>query len=353
MRAKRVIDTIETHTAGEPTRIVTSGIKRDVTAASVREHRDQFKQNQDWVRKLLLKEPRGHDDMFGAVLVEPSNSDSDLGVFFMDQQGYCDMCGHATMGIVTALIETGQLDRKEVVHIDTPAGTVAAFPEFNDGRVEEVAVRNISSFVYDDVTVDIDPVGSLEATIVYAGNFFALVPATSLGYQVEPRHSATFREIGLRIRTAINERHKIVNPITDEEDWVSMVEFYEGSNPVDRNIVILGDGQVDRSPCGTGTCAKVTLLYEQGQLDLDEPYPYESVIGTRFEGRVIDTDESGNVTKYTPEVAGSAYITSKNTFFVDPSDPITGFSVTGSPADSGGADSRPQRVECQRSTDGG
>lgn len=333
MRTERVIDTIETHTAGEPTRIVTSGIERDVAAASVRERRDQFRRNRDWVRELLLKEPRGHDDMFGAVLVEPSDGRSDVGVFFLDQEGYCDMCGHATIGIVTALVETGQLERKDEVRVETPAGTVAAFPEFDGDRVETVAVRNVSSFVYDGVTVDVDPVGSIDATIVYAGNFFALVPAASVGHRIEPRHTDTFRELALRIRSEINDRHEIVNPLTDEEDWVSMVEFYERRDPVDRNVVVLGDGQVDRSPCGTGTCAKVSLLHAEGALDVDEPYPYESVIGTRFEGRIVDRDDGGEVTTFTPEVAGSAYITGKNTFLLDPNDPLTGFSVTGPPGD--------------------
>ncbi|SEP27834.1 proline racemase [Halogranum amylolyticum] len=322
--------TVDTHTAGEPTRIVLDGIDRSALVGdSVRAKRDSFAENYDWVRELLMKEPRGHDDMFGAVVVDPQHDTTDLGVFFMDSRGYLDMCGHGTIGVVSALLELGRLSPQESIDVETPAGIVEAEPQYTDTGVESVRIQNVRSFVYDETTVPVSFRESpLHVDVVYAGNFFALVDGDQLDVPVETTHTDELVERGLEIRDAVNDELDIVHPLTGESDAVSITEIYGSDADVDHSIVVFGDGQVDRSPCGTGTCAKMTLLHETGKLALDEPYLHQSVIGTRFEGRLVDVEERDGVTLTTPTITGSARITGRHTFVKDPKDSLTGFSLS-------------------------
>lgn len=330
MRTDVSIETVDTHTAGEPTRIVMDGVDHSkLDGESVRDRRDAFVETYDWVRKLLIKEPRGHDDMFGAVLVEPQHVAADVGVFFMDSQGYLDMCGHGTIGVVSALIEVGNLSPQASIQVETPAGLVEATPRYTEEGVESVTIQNVESFVYDETTVPVSFHDSpVHVDVVYAGNFFALVDSDQLGTPVDTDYTDEFVEWGLEIRDGVNDELDIVNPLTGEPGAVSITEIYESTPEADRSIVVFGDGQIDRSPCGTGTCAKMTLLHDEGQLEVDEPYLHESIVGTRFEGRLVDTDERNGVTLTTPTITGTARITGKHTFVKDPKDSITGFSIS-------------------------
>lgn len=334
MQTNTLIDTIDTHTAGEPTRIVTSGIDRSkIRGGSVADQRDRFADTHDWMRELLLCEPRGHDDMFGAVPTEPESDAADLGLFFMDSRGYLDMCGHGTIGAVTALIETGQLSPAESVVVETPAGLVHTEPRVVGGRVDDVSIANVDSFVFDRVTVTVDHEETphpIAVDVVFAGNVFALVEASEIGLPVDREHVDTFIEIGLAVRRAVNTATEIVHPVTGEHQEVSIVEWYEPSAEADRNVVVFGNGQVDRSPCGTGTCAKMTLLHHEDELPVDEEYEYESIIETRFTGRLRDATERDGLTVTTPEVTGSAYITGRHTFVRDDRDDLDGFSLSSS-----------------------
>lgn len=331
MQTEIHLEAIDTHTGGMPTRIVSSGLNRSKQVdGTVEEKRDAFADEQDDIRKLLVQEPRGHKDMFGAVPTEPADPEADLGLFFMDTGGYLDMCGHGTMGVVTALIETNRLSPAETVTIETPAGLVEASPEMADGRVERVGVQNVRSYVVDAVSVDVGVDGTertIEADIVYAGNYFAMLPSDQVEMAVDTSNTAEFIDWGLAIRSAINEELSVTDPLSGDPIEVDLTEFYDGSGPVDRNIVVFGDGAVDRSACGTGTCAKMTLLHEKGELDLEEPYPHESVIGTRFEGELLEAETTDGVTVTTPEVRGSAHIVADHTFVLDETDPTPSFSV--------------------------
>lgn len=332
MQSEIHLQAIDTHTAGMPTRIVTSGHNLSFTSAgSVEAQRDAFSRNQDHLRKQLMREPRGHQDMFGAVPTIPATDDADLGLFFMDHEGYLDMCGHATMGVITALLETNQLEYKSPLKIETPAGMVEAFPEMENGRVTRVGVKNVTSYVVDTLPVSIEEQNDqidLTAAIIYAGNYFAMVDAQAIAPKVTTNETKKFIESGLDIRSYLNENHDITDPISGESITVDLVEFYDGTRDVDRNIVIFADGAVDRSPCGTGTCAKMTLLNKESKLDLHEEYPHESVIGTRFEGEIESVTTSNGVSVTTPIVRGSAYIVADHTFVLDSEDPIPSFSVT-------------------------
>ncbi|ELZ84619.1 proline racemase [Haloferax elongans ATCC BAA-1513] len=338
MNSEISIETVDTHTGGEPTRIVVGGLDESTFAGdSVREQRDAFAETHDWIRRLLMKEPRGHDNMFGAVLVEPRRDDADVGVFFMDSEGYLDMCGHGTIGVVSALVELGRLPALDSVQVETPAGLVEAAPKYSEGGVETayseggvegVTIQNVQSFVYDETTVSVSAADSpIHVDIVYSGNFFALVDSEQLGLPVTTEYTSDFVERGLEIRAAVNDKLDITNPLTGESGAVSISEIYETNPDVDRSVVVFGDGQVDRSPCGTGTCAKMTLLHHEGLLEVGEPYPHESIVGTRFEGRLVDVKERDGVTLTTPTITGTARITGKHTFVKDPKDSITGFSV--------------------------
>jgi proline racemase len=328
-----LIEAVDTHTGGEPTRVVTGGLNTDRFAGgSVEEQRDRFREEADDLRRLLMKEPRGHDDMYGAILVPPAAETADIGVFFVDNGGYKDMCGHGTMGVVTALVETGYLAPEGAVTVETPAGLVTADPEVSDaGQVEHVTVENISSYVLDSLTLPMDIDGesvTVPVDVVYAGNVFAMVPAGVFGLHVAPDNTDAFVDYGVEIRERVNETSELEDPFSGEELVVDHTEFYEPGAEADRNIVVFSAGAVDRSPCGTGTCGKMTLLHSNGELAVDEPYRHESVIGTRFEGRLREAEQREGYTVTDAEISGSAYIVAKHTFLLDPADSVHSFDIS-------------------------
>jgi proline racemase len=333
MQTEVLIEAVDTHTGGEPTRIVTGGLNTERFAGgSVEEQRDRFRDEADDLRCLLMKEPRGHDDMYGAITVPPAAEAADIGVFFVDNGGYKDMCGHGTMGVVTALVETGYLDPDGAVTIETPAGLVTADPEISeDGQVEHVTVENITSYVLDSLTlpmvVDGDTV-DVPVDVVYAGNVFAMVPAAVFDLHVDSDNTDAFVDYGVEIRERVNEMRDFEDPFSGADLPVDHTEFYEPGAEADRNIVVFSAGSIDRSPCGTGTCGKMTLLHSKGELAIDEPYRHKSVIGTEFEGRLRDAEQREGYTVTDAEISGSAYVVAKHTFLLDPDDPIPSFDIS-------------------------
>ena len=333
MRSTLDIVAIDTHTAGEPTRIVIDAPSAlEYTSGSVREQRDRFRDEHDDLRKLLMKEPRGHEDMYGAIPVPPESDDADIGVFFIDSGGYKDMCGHGTIGFVTALIETGRLQPKESIHIETPAGIVKAKPTVEeDNAVRNVTVENVKSFVYDTVDIELeinDAEKSVHVDVVYAGNLFAMVSASSVDLEIDPTDTSEFIEYGLGIRRRVNELVDFQDPRSGEAMDVDHTEFYEKGADADRNIVVFSDGAVDRSPCGTGTCGKMSLLYSNDEIAVGDTYPHESIIGTRFRGEIKNAEHRNGLDMILPEVTGSAYIIAKHNFLLDPEDPVPYFSIS-------------------------
>lgn len=332
MQSKIQINTLDTHTEGEPTRIVLNGIDNFLLSkGSVKEKRDHFKENYDWIRELLMKEPRGHSDMFGAVLVEPKMKEADIGVFYMENKGYLDMCGHATIGIVTALIEIGRIEANTLITLETPAGLVKAWPKIKNGKVDNVTIQNVDSFVYGETSLKIDMEEGkreISADIVYSGNTIALVDVDKLGIGLEKKNLYKFIKYGLEIKDRLNDLLNLENEITHEKNKVDITEFYKSRDKKpDKNVVVFADGSVDRSPCGTGTCAKMTLLYSENKLDLFDKYEYESIIGTSFEGEIVGVEEKNGLMVVKNRVTGSAYITGEHTFYLDPKDTLTGFSL--------------------------
>lgn len=335
MQFTRSITTVDTHTMGEPTRVVTSGIAH-IPGKQMLDKKNWLSANLDHIRRMLMLEPRGHQDMFGAILTEPVSDKAHAGVIFMDSGGYLDMCGHGSMGAVTVLLETGMLhldnpekNDEQTLYLDTPAGLIHARAVMENGRVSRVTIRNRASFYCESITISLAPIGSILVDIAYGGNYFALVDAALLGLSVTPDNLDALKNMGLAIRTAVNEQFSAAHPDTGIPGKVALTEIYEHTSPP-RNIVVFGTGQIDRSPCGTGTSAKMALLHHKGLLKPGKPYEYCSVFGTQFTGKIIEQTRVGTRAAIVPEITGSAFITGFHQFVVDDTDPYGyGFNIYG------------------------
>ncbi|MCF8126221.1 MAG: proline racemase family protein [Desulfotignum sp.] len=320
------ITTVDTHTMGEPTRVVTSGIAH-IPGKQMTDKKNWLSANLDHIRRMLMLEPRGHQDMFGAILTEPVSDTACAGVIFMDGGGYLDMCGHGSMGVVTVLLETGMLcldspdkNKEQALYLDTPAGLIHARAVMENGRVSRVTIRNRESFFCASLEISVPPIGTIPVDVAYGGNYFALVDAARLKLAVEPANIDTLKTLGLAIRKAVNQQFTPAHPGTGIPGRVALTEIYEHTSPP-RNIVVFGTGQIDRSPCGTGTSAKMALLHHKGLLKTNDSYVYRSVFGTEFTGRIAAQTRVGNQPAIVPEITGKAFITGFHQFVVDDTDP--------------------------------
>lgn len=325
MKPIRTITVVDSHTAGEPTRVVIGGVPH-IPGESMQEKKEWLARNQDHLRTFLMWEPRGHRDMFGAIITAPTSPDADIGVIFMDNDAYLDMCGHASIGTVTVLLETGMVNSGNAgikrLTLDTPAGKVHAKAEVEDGDVKRVTVRNVPSFSYSSESIKVSNVGEVPVEIAYGGNFFALVDIANLDVGLSLERLEELIRVGMAIKQMVNEQVTIVHPGTGREGKVDLVEIFDDQLSPPGNIVVFGAGQVDRSPCGTGTCAKMALLHSCGKLKVGEEYIYQSIIGTEFKGMIIDETTVGSLQAIIPEITGSAYITGIQQMILDKNDPL-------------------------------
>ena len=331
MNIKKIVTTVDAHTAGEATRIVTGGVPH-VIGNIMAEKKAWIQEHLDDLRRMLMWEPRGHQDMFGAILTAPVSQDAHTGIVFMDSGGYLDMCGHGSMGAVTVLVDTGMvcLDGledgmdKEII-LDSPAGKIKARVKIKDGGAGQVTLRNVPAFYYDSVDIELPRRGKIRVEISYGGNFFALVNVDQLGVSLATRHLDQLKALGLEIRDRVNETISIVHPGTGKAARVDLTELYQDGDPV-KNMVVFGNGQVDRSPCGTGTCAKMAWLYKMGRLKVGQIYHHESILNTRFAGKIVEETSVGDRVAIVPEITGSAHITGFHQFVAENNDPFkTGF----------------------------
>ena len=323
--------TIDAHTAGEPLRLIVDGFPR-VAGATMLERREWVRENCDHLRTALMLEPRGHADMYGALLTEPERPDSDAGVLFMHNEGYSTMCGHGVIAVVTVAIERGLIvprgDGNEVV-LDSPAGQIRARAATRRAggrtRVERVSFVNVPSFTL-RAAVPVR-VGSREvrADIAFGGAFYAIVDAESAGMAVRPEHLADLRRAGMAIKHAIEAAVPVVHPNEPGLRGIYGTIFTGPPSTDDahlRNVTIFADAEVDRSPCGTGTCAVMAVLAAMGLLGADQTFVHESIIGTRFRGRIAGETTVGDVPAILPEIEGEAYITGESVFLIDEADPL-------------------------------
>jgi proline racemase len=324
----KIISTVDSHTAGESTRLVTSGLP-PLHGATMAEKLAYAEQHLPWAPRFLLLEPRGHKDMFGAILTAPCSPKADVGVVFMDNQGYEPMCGHAVIGTVTTVLETGMFPMQEprtLVTLDTPSGLVRASARIEDGHVKAVSFQNVPAFVYrSDIVLDLPGVGELIVAVVFGGLFFVLVDGRQLALELVPANAGRLADLGMRILAVANRQIAVRHPELPHIDRMIDLRFYvePGTHGADsRNVVILGDHMVDRSPCGTGTSAEAALRHAQGRLGIGESFVTESIIGTRFTGEVVAEAEVGGFPAVIPRITGSAYLTGFHEFALDPRDPF-------------------------------
>jgi proline racemase len=333
MRAARSIAAVDSHTEGMPTRVVVGGVA-PIPGATMLERKLHFEARLDDLRLLLMREPRGHGAMSGAILQPPTRADADWGVLFIEVSGCLPMCGHGTIGVATVLVETGMVEVTEpetVVRLDTPAGLVAARVEVQDGRARSVTLRNVPSFLHaTDATVEVPGLGRITYDMAFGGNFYALLPATAVGLQVDPAQSAALVQRGREIMTAINAVERPVHPEDPRIAGCRHVVFHApGRDGADaRAATSIHPGWLDRSPCGTGTSARLAQLHARGELAVGDAFVNESVIGTRFTGRVVEETTVGGRPAIVPEITGRAWITAMGQYLLDAEDPFpAGFAL--------------------------
>jgi proline racemase len=333
MRSRRMFQAVDSHTEGMPTRVITGGVGV-FPGATMAERRQFGIKERDDLRLLLMQEPRGHAAMSGAILQPPTRPDADWGVLYIEVSGWLPMCGHGTIGVATVLVETGMVEVTEPVtsiRLDTPAGLVVASVEVRDGSAVGVTIRNVPSFLaMRDVSLDVPGIGAVTVDIAFGGNFYTFLPAAALGLPVLPRNVPAMLEKGLRIMDAVMEQSPVVHPLDPAiDDCRHVVAYEEGKDGADaRAVTLIYPGWVDRSPCGTGTSARMALLHARGELALDTDFVNESVLGTRFTGRLVETTTVGDLPAVVPTITGRAWITGMGSYLLDPTDPFpSGFAL--------------------------
>jgi trans-L-3-hydroxyproline dehydratase len=320
------IRTIDAHAAGEPLRLIVDGFPR-ILGRTMLEKREHVRTHHDALRRALMLEPRGHADMYGALLTEPVTPGADAGVLFMHNEGYSTMCGHGVIAVVTIALERGLLtlrDGQSEVVLDSPAGPVrACFTRQPDGRVTGVRFVNVPSFVlHAGVPVRLHE-RQIRADVAFGGAFYAIVDSEAAGLPLRPRSLPELRRAGMQIKEQIESALRIEHPLEPGLTGIYGTIFTGPADAPDadlKNVTVFADAEVDRSPCGTGTCAVMAVLDAMGLLPPDHPFTHESIVGTTFQGRITGREMVGDLPAIVPEVQGSAWITGEHTFIVQEDD---------------------------------
>ena len=330
MRLLNSIFTIDSHTAGHPTRVVVGGLPK-IQGDSVAEKREYMRSKMDYVRNFLCNEPRGHSGMYGAVLTEAASKDADFGVIFFSTVGYDDMCGHGVMGVTTVLIETGMVSPKEPstkVILETPAGLIQAKATVIDGKVKDVSLVNVAAFLYkENISINVPGYGEVEGDIAFGGNWYFYIDAKDIGIRVKPGNIDNLIKAGITIKKEFNKRFDLIHPIDSNISkkllGVSFIDSpIKNQNANQNNIVVEGELFFDRSPCGTGTSGRMAILFAKNKLNFNEEFINESISGTTFHGKLIEKTRVGDYPAVVSEITGSAHITGFNHFVLDADDPF-------------------------------
>jgi proline racemase len=319
--------TIDSYTQGEPTRLLVGGVG-DLPGDTMLAKQSHFEAHFDHVRKLLTRDPRGHRGIMGAVVTPPVSSRASFGLFYMDARRYPYLCGHATIGAVVSLVETGALPAAEgetVVIVDTLSGPLEAHTRIEEGHVVSVAIDMVPSFVFETgLEVDVEGFGKVPCDLVCVGGFFAMVSARAVGIDLVPANRPRLVSLGMAVIEAANRAFAVHHPERPEVRTVDVTEFYDEDpqTGIGRGNVIYGEAHMDRSPCGTGTTAKMTLLHHQGKLGIGDRYRNAGPLGTVFEGRLVASAAIGPFSGIVGQIRGSASITGICQFVVDDRDPF-------------------------------
>ncbi|MEZ5070014.1 MAG: proline racemase family protein [Bacteroidales bacterium] len=320
--------TIDMHTGGEPLRILTDGCP-DLPGSTLLEKRRYFRDRYDVIRKQLLWEPRGHADMVGAVLTPPCGPDSDFGAFFLNNQGYSPLCGHAILALAKFVLDLRVIRKKGSpvkLTIDVPAGTVTAVAYRTDQAVRQVAFRNVPSFVlYRDELIDLPEVGRVSFDVAFGGAFFVMVEASSLGLDLEASEHRRILDLGVRIRRGVMNKLQILHPFEEELGGLYGTLFTGKSvDPTchSRNVCVFADGQVDRSPSGSALSARAALHHARGEWKIGQRMRIEGLAGSSLEVEIGELATCGPHKAVIPLVSGESHFTGSHSFWVDPADPL-------------------------------
>ena len=328
--APRELTALDYHTEGEPMRIVVDGVER-VPGATLMARSDWLAEHGRDLMGFILYEPRGHAAMCAAILTEPVNPGAHAGVLFIEPLGPVHMCGHGAMAVATMLVDTGRVRStppETTVTLDTPAGPVACRVRHEAGRSASTTIRNVPAFsVRLDAAIEVPGLGRVPFDLAYGGHFYAMVPAGAVGLALEPAEASRIIAAGERIRARIEAEVPLVHPEMPDARGLLYIQFFEPARRADarlRNAVVVAPAGLDRSPCGTGTSARLANLHARGTLAVGEPFGHESIIGTLFTGCIAGETQVGGIPAIVPEVTGRAWAMARSTLVLDPRDPFPG-----------------------------
>ena len=327
MRSRLVLHAVDSHTEGMPTRVITGGVGV-IPGATMSQRRTHFLEHMDQLRTLLMYEPRGHASMSGAILQPPVRPDADFGVLFIEVSGCLPMCGHGTIGVATVLVETGMVPVVEpvtTVRLDTPAGLVTVQVHVEDGAATSVTLANVPAYsVALDRKITLPTGESVTYDLAYGGNFYAILPLEQFDLPFDRARKDEILAAGLRLMAAINEEDEPVHPLDPSFRGCHHVQFLapDATARHSRHAMAIHPGWFDRSPCGTGTSARMAQLHARGQLEIGREFVNESFIGTRFSGRLLGETAVGDIPAVLPEITGRAWITGTAQYLLDPTDPF-------------------------------
>ncbi|WP_394821354.1 trans-3-hydroxy-L-proline dehydratase [Pendulispora albinea] len=334
MKSNRIISTVEVHTAGEPFRIVTSGLPK-IRGKTIVERRAWLEANADHLRRALMFEPRGHADMYGGYLTEPVTEGADFGIIFVHNEGYSDHCGHGVIALATAAVELGWVERQEPetrVGIDAPCGFIEAFVQWDGERASRVRFVNVPSFIWQrDVTVRTPSFGEVRGDIAFGGAFYFYTSGKPFGLEVREAAVERLIQFGDEVKRAANEAFVVIHPHIPEINHIygtiiDNAPRHDGSTQA--NCCIFADRAVDRSPTGSGTAGRVAQLHLRGELAHGDTLVNESIIGTVFRGRVLSETKVDRFDAVIPEISGDARVYGLASWFIDERDPLAhGFLV--------------------------
>ena len=322
------ITTIDAHTGGEPFRVIVNGFP-ELKGATILERRRYAKDNYDHLRTALMWEPRGHADMYGCILTPPVTPEADFGILFIHNEGFSTMCGHGIIGITTVVLETGMLPMVSPttkIRIDSPAGLITAYAHIENGHVKSVSFRNVPSFVAAlDEIVDVPGLGNVRYDLAFGGAFYAYVNAAEAGVTCSQNDFRALIEKGMMIKRAVMQSRPIEHPFEKDLGFLYGTIFVgpptqPGSHS--QNVCIFAEGEVDRSPTGTGVSGRLAIHYQRGEIQKNQPIVIESIIDSKFIGRVIQETTFGPYAAVIPEVEGEAHIVGRNEQWINPKDPL-------------------------------
>jgi proline racemase len=325
------IQATDYHTAGEPFRIVSGGMPL-LHGTTVLERRASALRDHDRVRQLLIFEPRGHADMYGCFVLPGNDEGAQLGTVFFHNAGYSTACGHGTIALVTWALESGLIDAPDGrVVLDVPSGRLETFARFEDGRVRSVRFRNVPSYVVSRGTEVATPHGTVSADVSFGGAFYASVPVSQLGLDLSPASLPALIAMGRHLKHELERRHTFRDPVEPQLEGIYGVIFHadvaaDGPELTQQNVTVFADGEVDRSPCGSGTSARLALLHDSRALETGQQLRHLGITGEHFTASVVEETTHGGYAAVITEIEGSAYLTGHHTFVLQPDDPLdTGF----------------------------